>query len=65
MNEIATRWPSDRPVVIAMSAGETEAERQACLDAGMSDFLMKPVKEATLAAALHKWGPRRHDANAG
>ena len=59
MREIARRWPSGRPAVIALSAVETEAERQACLDAGMSDFLLKPVREATLSATLRKWGQKR------
>ena len=59
MREIVRRWPSERPAVIALSAGETEAERQACVDAGMSDFLLKPVREATLSATLRKWGQKR------
>jgi CheY-like chemotaxis protein/chemotaxis signal transduction protein len=59
MQEITRRWPSARPAVVALSAGETEAERKACLDAGMNDFLLKPVREATLSATLRKWGQKR------
>ena len=56
MREIARRWPTGRPPVIAMSAENAESERQNCLDAGMNDYVAKPVREPELNAILRKWG---------
>ncbi|MHA6287846.1 response regulator [Maricaulis sp. CAU 1757] len=38
--------------LIAVTANTTEADRLLCLDAGMDDFLTKPLDPARLAAAL-------------
>ena len=42
--------------MIAMSAENAESERQNCLDAGMNDYVAKPVREPELNAILRKWG---------
>ncbi|KAF3890136.1 MULTISPECIES: response regulator [Nostocales] len=44
-----------RPVVIAMTANAMKEDQKMCLDAGMDDYLSKPVKKEQLAAMLHKW----------
>jgi CheY-like chemotaxis protein len=41
--------------IIAMSAGVQPEEIQECTQAGMSDFVAKPVRRAHLLAALCKW----------
>ena len=41
-----------RPRVIGMSANAFPQDRQACLDAGMDDFMSKPLSLATLRDAL-------------
>jgi CheY-like chemotaxis protein len=64
MKEIARRWPADHPAVIAMSAAEADSERQGCLDAGMSDYLSKPFRDADLSGMLRKWGPGHRPASA-
>ena len=38
--------------VIAMTAGVTESERSQCLDAGMDDFVSKPINVDTLFATI-------------
>jgi len=43
-----------QPVVIAMTANAFTEDREACMDAGMNDFLSKPVKLDTLRNALQK-----------
>ena len=47
---------SRRPIVVAMTANAMKEDQQMCLDAGMDDYLSKPVTKQKLAAALERWG---------
>jgi CheY-like chemotaxis protein len=40
--------------IIAMTASVLQSDRQHCIDAGMDDFISKPVSEAELKAAIEK-----------
>ena len=44
-----------RVPIIALTANAFESDRQACLDAGMSDFVTKPVYPDTLAERISHW----------
>ena len=43
--------------IIAMTAGAMAADRERCLDAGMNDYLAKPVDLDRLAEVLVRWLP--------
>ena len=51
---IRARKLTEAPI-IAMTAAVLDEERQACLDAGMDDFIGKPVLVNTLERMLSKW----------
>jgi PAS domain S-box-containing protein len=53
---IRERWPDRRPRIIAMTAGATEDDRRATLEAGMDDFVSKPIRQEELVAALGRAG---------
>jgi CheY-like chemotaxis protein len=43
--------------VIAMTAHAMDGDRKRCLDAGMDDYISKPMRHTALVAALMRWIP--------
>jgi CheY-like chemotaxis protein len=44
--------------IVAMTAGVMDGDRERCMDAGMDDYVSKPISRQSLTAALSRWLPR-------
>jgi len=58
--EICARWPrGQRPYILAMIANAMQGYRELCLEAGMDDYLSKPIRVEELVGALERALQRR------
>ena len=50
-----------QPIIIAMTANAMKEDKDSCLQAGMDDFLSKPVKLEELISMLSKWWLKKEE----
>ena len=64
--EIRKREPQGRHVpIIAVTAHAMTSDRDQCLDAGMDDYVSKPLRSGELEVALGRWVPAMSQRGAG
>ncbi len=58
MRRLATYAPERRPPVVALTASVMDEDRARCSEAGMVDFIAKPVDAESISRVLARWVPR-------
>jgi signal transduction histidine kinase/ActR/RegA family two-component response regulator len=53
---IIRKTGSEQPVIIAMTANAMQGDRDECMEAGMDDYLSKPINLNNLVDMLKRWG---------
>ncbi len=53
----------NQPVIVAMTANSIEEHKEKCLEAGMQDFVQKPITQEKLGECLQKWGEAKQKKN--
>lgn len=60
---IRQKWnDAQRPQLIAMTGNALEGDRERCLEAGMDDYVAKPVRIPELQTVILRWGETRQSA---
>jgi CheY-like chemotaxis protein len=50
--------PNHQIPIIAMTANAMKGDREKCLDAGMNDYISKPIDPQVFEEILNKWLPK-------
>ena len=53
----------NQPVIVAMTANSIAEHKEKCLEAGMHDFIQKPISQDKLGECLKKWAEEKQKNN--
>jgi CheY-like chemotaxis protein len=53
--QIVSRYKDNRPIIVAMTASALGIDKDACFEAGMDDYVSKPIKIDILEEMIIKW----------
>lgn len=58
--KIISIWPQEksRPKIIAMTANAMEGDKEICIEAGMDDYISKPIAVEEVQDAIKRWGSK-------
>jgi CheY-like chemotaxis protein len=50
-------FPGNRPKIIALTADSIYDDKKKCIEAGMDDYITKPVRIEEILSILNRWAP--------
>jgi PAS domain S-box-containing protein len=54
---IVNRWKSgERPILVAVTADAMQGDKEKCMEAGMDDYISKPIRLDDIRRVLERWG---------